>query len=535
MKAAILTICLGLCTLVAYPQSKLIGGNKATTVGGSTEKPQTPTSPSKKTTPSKGSVGRTVNPDNKYASTGYMEITGMSFANTDYSGHVIDDYGTDLYASEVRYLKPKLFYKGLASAEKEIDLYVKILKEDGTMESSTGSPEGYSYKNSVNVQSGPGQSVTLVGWGNRYGNAYVAGQYKFQIYYNDNIIYEKGVRLYSGSTPIATSRLIKINRLSFGSEDENSESIIPFGGTLYEGDVKYLTVQISYNGLYSTDQNVTLFYRVFDSNGGLVTGSSSPQGFSSKEAVVIKQGSNFMKLNGWGNASGTLYTSGTGKYELWLDGEKIYETTFEVKKKTDSSVTTTGMTGGHEYVDLGLSVKWATRNIGADKPEDCGSYYAWGEPFPKTIYTHGNSKYYERSVSGLKADKVVDSKGNLLSKHDPASFYWGYSWRTPTLEEMEELDKKCTWTWETRNGRGGFKVTGPNGNSIFLPASGWYNSATTGELEMVDDRSEYWTATVVDDTESARCLFFRKPNTHYASMGHSVQRSRGLCIRPVSK
>ena len=117
---------------------------------------------------------------------------------------------------------------------------------------------------------------------------------------------------------------------------------------------------------------------------------------------------------------------------------------------------------GHEYVDLGLSVKWATCNVGATTPEGYGDYFAWGETSTKSSYTSDNSKTYGKSMG--------DIKGN--SNYDAATANWGGAWRMPTKAEMQELRDRCNWKWTTQNGVKGYKVTGPNGNNIFLPAAG---------------------------------------------------------------
>lgn len=119
---------------------------------------------------------------------------------------------------------------------------------------------------------------------------------------------------------------------------------------------------------------------------------------------------------------------------------------------------------GHEWVDLGLpsGVKWATSNVGASFPEEYGNYYAWGETCMKSEYTSKNISTYGKSIG--------DISGN--AQYDVARKYWGGSWRMPTKSELQELEKKCSWKWTTQNEIKGCKVTGPNGNSIFLPAAG---------------------------------------------------------------
>ena len=114
---------------------------------------------------------------------------------------------------------------------------------------------------------------------------------------------------------------------------------------------------------------------------------------------------------------------------------------------------------GHEFVDLGLSVKWATMNIGAKKAEDYGGYYYWGG-LVDCLYPEG------RTVAA--GDPAI-----LPPNVDAASVNWHGKWRMPTDEEFCELREKCLWTWTTQNGVNGYKVTSKtNNNSIFLPAAG---------------------------------------------------------------
>ncbi|MBQ5856455.1 MAG: hypothetical protein IIW55_04020 [Bacteroidales bacterium] len=141
---------------------------------------------------------------------------------------------------------------------------------------------------------------------------------------------------------------------------------------------------------------------------------------------------------------------------------------------------------GHGYVDLGLSVKWATCNVGASKPEDYGNYYAWGETTTKSSYTESNSKTYGK--------KMGDFAGN--SSYDAATANWGGNWRMPTEKEMRELIDKCTWIWTTQNGVKGYNVKGPNGNSIFLPAAGsWFGSVGEG----AGSGGDYWGSAPYDN------------------------------------
>lgn len=149
----------------------------------------------------------------------------------------------------------------------------------------------------------------------------------------------------------------------------------------------------------------------------------------------------------------------------------------------------------YEYVDLGLSVKWAAFNVGATKPEEFGDYFAWGETKPKEDYSWPAYKWCNGSYDSLtkyntKSDYgTVDDMTVLDPEDDVAHVRWGGSWRMPTKAEQEELLDSCTWTWFDSgntefNGVAGCKVTsnveGYTDRSIFLPASGYRESLLLG-------------------------------------------------------
>ena len=189
----------------------------------------------------------------------------------------------------------------------------------------------------------------------------------------------------------------------------------------------------------------------------------------------------------------------------------------EAERKRQEYARTHGSSNGYDWVDLGLSVKWATCNVGASKPEDYGNYYAWGETSTKSSYTKSNSKTYKKSMG--------DIKGN--SSYDAARANWGGKWRLPTKAEMQELINKCSWTWTTQNGKNGYKVTGPNGNSIFLPAAGYrYGSS----LDYAGSVGCYWSSTSHGSDGDYACRPHFSSDNHY--MGYS-RRYFGHCVRPV--
>ena len=196
-------------------------------------------------------------------------------------------------------------------------------------------------------------------------------------------------------------------------------------------------------------------------------------------------------------------------------------------------------------IDLGLpsGTLWADRNMGiTDRPTDFGVYYSWGSiyssdeddllPYDQRgffwrTYKYGKgpkslTKYCTDSTFGSK-----DGKTHLDPADDAAAAYaknhrtpiWDAQWHIPTAKEFAELMDKCKWTWTD----GGYKVTGPNGNSIFLPAAGMAG-------HNLEDTGQYWTSTLCADFPCyAYAVMF---GDDYISWNNS-SRSSGCSIRPV--
>lgn len=203
-------------------------------------------------------------------------------------------------------------------------------------------------------------------------------------------------------------------------------------------------------------------------------------------------------------------------------------------------VLTRGTVNGHDWVDLGVSVKWATTNVGASTPEAYGSYFAWGETSPKSEYKWENyqfhvtgdswenvtfSKYSTKSARG-----AVDNKTRLDYGDDAARVNWEGSWRMPTRAEFDELLTKCTWTWTTQGGKNGYKVTSKtNGNSIFLPASGYRFG---GSLYYGDSAGYYWSSSLLSGNPfGAHSPSFSADKVEW----YRGARRSGFPVRPVTE
>ena len=189
----------------------------------------------------------------------------------------------------------------------------------------------------------------------------------------------------------------------------------------------------------------------------------------------------------------------------------------------------------HEAVDLGLSVKWATMNIGIDVilPVEYGDYFAWGETEPKSTYNWSTYKWCNGSSATMtkyctsSSYGTVDNKTVLDLFDDVARANWGGSWRMPTHDEFTELRTKCTWEWTTQDGIPGRKVTGPNGNSIFLPVAGWRYDSSFNDT---GHGGYYWSSSLnTSNNNDAYYLYFDSSTVGWGD----GSRYRGFSVRAV--
>ena len=206
------------------------------------------------------------------------------------------------------------------------------------------------------------------------------------------------------------------------------------------------------------------------------------------------------------------------------------------KKENNDTVNATDQ----GYIDLGLpsGTLWAACNVGANNPEEAGCYFSWGETTTKDLYdwkhykysafADGNyllTKYCNNSTYGF--DGFVDNLTVLEQADDAVVANWGANWRMPTREEFDELYQNTTFVWTTMNGVEGRLLTGNNGNSIFLPATGF---RLEGEL-MCTGLGIYWSSTLQTECQvAAFSLHFDDVNCHVCG---TYERSRGQVVRAV--
>ena len=203
--------------------------------------------------------------------------------------------------------------------------------------------------------------------------------------------------------------------------------------------------------------------------------------------------------------------------DTWTAGTQyIYNVT--VTTEEDSSSAT--YVNDYEAVDLGTGVLWATMNVGATSVEGYGDYYQWGE-----ITTHEGN--YSQDNCTLKSNtSVTDISGNAT--YDVARYLWKDPWRIPTKTEVQELIDNCTWTWGTLNDVNGFYVTG-NGNSIFLPAAGYYNGSSV--LTQCTTYGYYWSSTYYSSSK-AYCFYFTS-SSNSATLYNNRAKYYGSTVRAV--
>ena len=191
----------------------------------------------------------------------------------------------------------------------------------------------------------------------------------------------------------------------------------------------------------------------------------------------------------------------------------------------------------HESVDLGLSVRWATTNVGARKPYDYGTYYAWAEVESKEFFSSGNYKYGNwNSYTKYESREfypTYDGRKVLAPGDDAAAVNWGNGWRMPTKKEMEELIAYCTWEWTTVNGVYGAKVyskaDGFEDQYIFLPASG---SMDGNEPLERGNNVQFWTSSL-NGASAYNCEMFKVDDTKDIPLNMFSNRCLGMTIRPV--
>jgi hypothetical protein len=244
--------------------------------------------------------------------------------------------------------------------------------------------------------------------------------------------------------------------------------------------------------------------------------TSTPQSF----IIVLPVGtlSGGFTMNVYNGGTEPIFTMHSQNLELVVELNTV-------KMLNTLEVEVAGGGDEHAYVDLGLpsGLLWATCNVGATTPEGYGDYFAWGETTPKDTYNWSNYQYYD----GSNVTKYIGSDGltTLLPEDDAATANWGSDWRMPTNEEVEELFDNTTYSWTTQNGVNGCLITASNGNSLFLPATGYRQYSSLYEA---GSKGDYWSSS--RDIATAAMGFGCQSDTYIYL---EFERYYGFSVRPV--
>ena len=210
---------------------------------------------------------------------------------------------------------------------------------------------------------------------------------------------------------------------------------------------------------------------------------------------------------------------------------ETYTAYFDARPSTGSDTDTED---NHEWVDLGLSVKWATCNVGATKPEETGNYFAWGETEAKETYDWSTYKLTGDGGSTFTKYNTTDGKTTLDLTDDAARVNWGGTWRMPTLDECEELVNNCTWTWtENYNNTrvaGRIVTSNINGNSIFLPTTGYYHD---NNIIGSSKGGDYWSSSLSTSSQKGKDMFYDSESEEVKISDY--ERYYGLAVRAVTE
>lgn len=272
-----------------------------------------------------------------------------------------------------------------------------------------------------------------------------------------------------------------------------------------------------------------------------ITLLSSLAAFSSNSAIV-----------GDVNNDGAVTVADvTAMFNYFLEGDETYLANYDVDG--DGYITSADITviyniilgipyETHDYVDLGLpsGTLWATTNVGASSPEECGYYFSWGDTTPRNgedpFWTNYKwnvnkwntmTKYCTNSSHGYNG--LVDNLTELEPEDDAATANWGSGWQMPSKTQMEELRTKCTWQWTTKNGVKGYTVKSKNnGNSMFLPVTNYYSN---GQIYYAGNLGYYWLRTLHETSSyKAYYLYFYTSSNLQCTYG---ERYSGFVVRAV--
>ena len=331
---------------------------------------------------------------------------------------------------------------------------------------------------------------------------------------------------YYWSSSLGTEAPYYAWRLHFGSDGcyvdygyrYYGQSVRPVRSNEYPGGGN------SGGGSNSTDI-YTISVSANPSNGGTVTGGGTYN--ESQSCTVRAVPNNNYTFTNWTENGTQVSTDASYSFTVTSNRTLVANFTFNGSD--------------HNYVDLGLpsGTLWATCNIGANKPEDYGDYFAWGETTTKSTYNWSTYQYCNGSNNTLTKycnsysygyNGFTDNLTTLLPEDDAAIVNWDNEWRMPTKEEFQELYNNTTVTWTTQNGVNGRRFTASNGNSLFLPAAGYrYYSS----LSYAGSSGVYWSSSLTTEGPNNAWTLYFGSDTQDIYDVYGSNRDYGHSVRPV--
>ena len=362
-----------------------------------------------------------------------------------------------------------------------------------------------------------------------------------------------------------------------GDEDKNAgedpqNGKVPQTGKVPQNDPKPMTVTIDnvdkkvvdaeYKNLGNNNYSISLYLSsdstesvVFNLNTELhmnkdinLTKVQESNGHSWRVEYNNKEGQQLIVSDGMKKNGANLFSE--GKLELMGDPNETMMITLTKGKvigrdKLEHTILisykATSLNDAN-FVDLGygVSVKWATCNLGTSSPEKLGDRYAWGEIQTKTKYEWSNYKWAEGTkltLTKYNTNKTMGKVDNVttLEPEDDAvtAHYKSKRYRMPTKKEIQELIQYCQWTWTSVNKVKGYKVTGHSGKSIFLPATSDGFDEVGKNAYQHYSLLEYWSGALYGNLDTHAHILWCKISQHKTTLVHGQERCMGLCIRPV--
>ena len=318
------------------------------------------------------------------------------------------------------------------------------------------------------------------------------------------------------------------NKGDKGDKGEDGDSM--FQSVTQDDNYVYFTladgtiIKIAKGNSNSQSNDDFIFTITYDPNGGegVMKKDTFYYGYvgSISSCTFTKEGCYFIEWNTRPNGSGVSYNQ---DYKLTID--------------KNITLYAQWSTNAWQKIDLGLSIKWSSINIGALSPEDYGEYFAWGETTTKDNYNWSTYKWCNGSLTTLtkyNSDSsygTIDNRTTLEMIDDAAHVIWGGNWRIPTMEEWKELQNECIWEWTRENNINGYKVISKTtGCSIFLPAAGYRydNSLSSPSL-----KGFYWASTRAYSPHYGHSILFSEQEIKYGGNWSYDYRAYGHSIRPV--